>query len=414
MREAAAQKPKFVTLAKVADPRAPIVYGIVQPGPDVPDGVVFIQSRDVGGRLSLNALNRTSVEIAAQYRRSRISPGDILFSLRGKIGESSLVPPELEGANIARGVARIRVTKEQDPEYIRYVLQGPDLQKLIAKNANGSTFREISIDALRKLPIPVPPLPEQRKIAAILGTWDAAIEKAENVASRLDALESLYFRELILEPHSRLDNLPRGWTAARLDELGRIASGGTPTTNDPSFWNGDVPWCTPTEITALTGRFIGQTGKMLSRAGLQASSAEILPTGSLVVCTRATVGACAINTRPMATNQGFKSIIPNGSVEVEYLYFYIRAIKHDLMRLAAGSTFAEIPKSSFGKIRIAVPPRELRQRLIGLFTASEDRRIGVRSMMDHFAHQKRGLMQKLLTGKIRVPEAVADLSPAAD
>ncbi len=116
----------------------------------------------------------------------------------------------------------------------------------------------------------------------------------------------------------------------------------------------------------------------------------------------------------MATNQGFKSIIPNGSVEVEYLYFYIRAIKHDLMRLAAGSTFAEIPKSSFEKIRIAVPPRELRQRLIGLFTASEDRRNAVRSMMNHLTHQKHGLMQKLLTGKIRVPEAVADLSPAAD
>jgi len=109
MRDAAAHKPKFTKLAKVADPQSPIVYGIVQPGPDVPDGIAFVQSRDVGGKISLEALNRTSPEIAKQYRRSRIHPGDILFSLRGNIGQSSMVPPELEGANIARGVARIRV-----------------------------------------------------------------------------------------------------------------------------------------------------------------------------------------------------------------------------------------------------------------------------------------------------------------
>ena len=135
MRDAATHKPKFTKLAKVADPQSPIVYGIVQPGPDLPDGVAFVQSRDVGGKISLGALNRTSPEIANQYRRSRIHPGDILFSLRGNIGQSSLVPPELEGANIARGVARIRVAGENDPEYIRYVLQATALQKLIARNA---------------------------------------------------------------------------------------------------------------------------------------------------------------------------------------------------------------------------------------------------------------------------------------
>src|SRR5690606_37697576 len=110
-------------LAKVADARAPIVYGIVQPGSECPGGVPFVQSRDVGGAIDVNALQRTSPEIARQYRRSKIATGDILFSLRGNIGQSSITPTELEGANIARGVARIRVGAKSDPEFVRYVLQ---------------------------------------------------------------------------------------------------------------------------------------------------------------------------------------------------------------------------------------------------------------------------------------------------
>lgn len=195
MSDKTVQEGKFVALAKLTDPCAPIVYGIVQPGPDLPDGVVFVQSRDVGNKISTSSLNRTSVEIARQYKRSQISHGDILFSLRGNIGQSSMVPRELDGANIARGVARIRVNKTHDAEYIRYALQGPKLQKLISENANGSTFREISIDELRKLPLPIPPLLEQRKIAEILRTWDDAIEKLEALraakAQRFDGLRDM-------------------------------------------------------------------------------------------------------------------------------------------------------------------------------------------------------------------------------
>ena len=164
-------------LSAVADKSAPIVYGIVQPGENNPGGVPFVQSRDVGGQIDLNALQRTATAIAAQYRRSMIAEGDILFSLRGTIGQSSLTPRELTGANVARGIARIRVNARFDAAFIRYALQSSEIERLIARNANGSTFREISIEELRKLPIPNVPLQKQRKIAAILRTWDLGLEK---------------------------------------------------------------------------------------------------------------------------------------------------------------------------------------------------------------------------------------------
>lgn len=207
-------------LAKVADTAAPIVYGIVQPGPDISDGIPFVQSRDVGGIIDLSSMQRTSPEIAAKYRRSKIVPGDILFSLRGNIGQSSLAPNELDGANIARGIARIRVGAKSDTEFVRYVLQGSVLQKLISRNANGSTFRELSIEELRKLPIPDVSISEQRKIAAILRAWDEALEK-------LNALRSTKARRMdgvaqaLLGPSRTIgpDAPPSNWSLSDFGEL---------------------------------------------------------------------------------------------------------------------------------------------------------------------------------------------------
>jgi len=210
----------LVPLSAVVDKSAPIVYGIVQPGEDHPGGVPFVQSRDVGGQITVNALQRTTTKIAAQYRRSMISEGDILFSLRGNIGQSSLTPSELNGSNIARGIARIRVNDRYDGAFIRYALQGPVLERLIARNANGSTFREISIEELRKLPIPDVPLPEQRKIAAILRTWDLALEKLSALrkakANRFSALS-----QRLLAPARAIGRgIPRSnWVLTSFGEL---------------------------------------------------------------------------------------------------------------------------------------------------------------------------------------------------
>ena len=218
MRERPKRDTPRSALSAVADNRAPIVYGIVQPGPDFPGGVPFVQSRDVGGQIRLDILQKTSPKIAEQYRRSRIAPRDILFSLRANIGQSSLAPPELDGANIARGVARIRVGPSNDPEFIRYALQSPSLQRLIARNANGSTFREISIDELRKLSVPIVPLRKQRKIVEILRTWDEALEKLVALRSA-NLRRRTWFRTQLLAGRARLPGHTMQWNTVPLSAV---------------------------------------------------------------------------------------------------------------------------------------------------------------------------------------------------
>lgn len=136
--------------------------------------------------------------------------------------------------------------------------------------------------------------------------------------------------------------MPDGWQDLTLAEIATVAGGGTPSRREPAYWNGDIPWATPTDVTGLSGRAISETGAMITEVGLTSSSARLLPPDSLLMTTRATIGACAINRVPMATNQGFQNLVPKRSTGVDFLCYLIQHHKRRLKRLAAGSTFPGI------------------------------------------------------------------------
>lgn len=148
--------------------------------------------------------------------------------------------------------------------------------------------------------------------------------------------------------------VPEDWNIKHLDDFGYIVSGGTPSTSVPSYWNGMIPWCTPTDITGTEGIIISKTEKCITEDGLKNSSADVLPSGSLLLCTRATIGDSKINSIPMATNQGFKNVVPFKDTCIKYLYYLLQTKKREMLEKATASTFAEIskfffPKSSKGK-----------------------------------------------------------------
>ena len=105
--------------------------------------------------------------------------------------------------------------------------------------------------------------------------------------------------------------MKNNWEIKKLKELGAIFLGGTPNTSKKEYWNGDINWLTPSEVSKLKSKFIFSTEKTITELGLKNSSAKILPKNSLIVCTRATIGDLCINKIDMCTNQGFKSIIVN-------------------------------------------------------------------------------------------------------
>lgn len=152
-------------LQSVTDPRRPIQYGIVLPGPDFPDGVPIIKGGDIGsGRLARLELNRTDPAIERAYVRSRVQPGDLVIAIRGSVGEIDDVPTALSTANLTQDSARI-APHLCDPQWLRVVLTSPTVQAAMARMITGATVKGINIEDLRRVPIPVPGELGQRAIA---------------------------------------------------------------------------------------------------------------------------------------------------------------------------------------------------------------------------------------------------------
>lgn len=188
--------------------------------------------------------------------------------------------------------------------------------------------------------------------------------------------------------------IPEGWSVKKISDLGTTVSGGTPDTNNPEYWDGDVLWVTPSEVSALSNRFIWDTERKITEKGLKQSSAKLLPVNSLIICTRATIGDCCINKKPICTNQGFKNIIVTGN-NVDFLYYLISKNKHELIRKACGSTFLEISKKDIDNLKFPIPPLPEQEKIAEILGTWDEAIEKLSSLIEQKKLLKKGLMQKL-------------------
>ena len=191
--------------------------------------------------------------------------------------------------------------------------------------------------------------------------------------------------------------IPDGWRELLLSDLATIVGGGTPRRDQQTYWGGAVPWATPTDVTGLRGRVIYRTGSTITDVGLAKSSATLLPPNSLLMTTRATIGACAINRVSMATNQGFQNLVPKAGTCVEFLYYLVQHHRRRLERLAAGSTFLEVSKRTIRGFRVSVAPRPEQSKIAAILSSVDDAIDKTQAVIDQVQVVKRGLMQELLT-----------------
>jgi type I restriction enzyme S subunit len=193
-----------------------------------------------------------------------------------------------------------------------------------------------------------------------------------------------------------------GWDSFKINDVASIISGGTPDSKNPLFWNGSIDWITPTEIVK-TGKYISKsTNKKITTQGLQNSSATLVPENSLILCSRATIGECAINTFPLTTNQGFKNLLPKENILIDFLYYKIIANKKYLIKMASGSTFLEFSKEDIKKFKIVVPSISEQKRIVKVLETWDKAIELINKKIEIKKNIKKGLMQRLLSGKIRL------------
>lgn len=151
----------------------------------------------------------------------------------------------------------------------------------------------------------------------------------------------------------------------KIKEIGTVVSGGTPSTNNSSFWDGNVPWITPKDLSKNSNRYIFKGERNISLDGLNHSSAKLVPPKTILLTSRAPIGYLAIAGSKITTNQGFKSIICNEIVIIpEYLYYLLSTRIDDLISISSGSTFLELSKKAFENYEISIHPLSEQQHIV--------------------------------------------------
>jgi Restriction endonuclease S subunits len=159
--------------------------------------------------------------------------------------------------------------------------------------------------------------------------------------------------------------LPAGWVECRLNCIGKIVSGGTPRTDEPSYWsNGTIPWITPADLSGYAEKYISKGDRAISKKGLSESSATIMPAESVLFSSRAPIGYVVIAKNDVCTNQGFKSLIPYINGISEYVYYFLIAQTPEIISRASGTTFKEISRAEFGSTIINLPPLQEQLRIV--------------------------------------------------
>lgn len=201
---------------------------------------------------------------------------------------------------------------------------------------------------------------------------------------------------------TELGIIPEDWEVKPIGDLGRIVGGGTPSTSISQYWNGGIAWYTPAEIG--DSKYLSYSLKTISKLGLHASSACLLPPGTILLTTRASIGLSAILQKAGTTNQGFQSVIVYDSYDNEFVYYLLQQYIDVMYSLASGSTFLEISKKKLSLINVACPVNCSEQQAIAEALSDID---GLIAALDKKIAKKRlikqGAMSQLLTGKKRLP-----------
>lgn len=351
----------------------------------------------------LELFNATAEEI----KRYQVFNGDLFFT------RSSIVPSGIAFCNWYRcsekkavvfdsHVVRFKTnTDVVNPMYLYLACIRPDARKYFLANAKTATMTTIDQTVLGRCPIPYPALKEQAAIAEAVSDADSLISSLQKLIEKKKAIKQGAMQEL-LTGKKRLPGFSGEWSKQQLGDICNIVNGGTLSISIAEFWNGKILWCTPTDITSCSTKYIYTTESKITESGLKASSATLLPKGALLLCSRATIGEVRIAGNTICTNQGFKSLVVHQNISNEWLYYMVHVLKFNMLEKAIGSTFLEISKKDLAELDIIVP-EFTEQKAIAQVLSDMDSEIELlEKKLAKYQQIKQGMMQELLTGRIRL------------
>ncbi|MCA8336986.1 restriction endonuclease subunit S [Burkholderia multivorans] len=406
-------------------------------------GYIVIRNQNIkGGRLDLSSPSFTdALHFAHRIRRAKPREGDIVFTREAPMGEVCMIPRGLECCVGQRQVLLRPNSTMVDGRYLLYALQSPQVQHEIGWNeGTGSTVSNVRIPVLEALRIPTPPIGIQRGIGELLGSLDDRIDLLRQTNATLESIAKALFKSWFIdfdpvrakaegrEPEgmdaetaalfpeafeeSMLGLIPKEWRITSFADTVHVLGGGTPKTSIPDYWSGTIPWFSVVDSPTEGQVFAIATEKRVTPLGVENSSTRVLQPWTTIISARGTVGKLAMTGLAMAMNQSCYGLSPRlPGVEVS-VYLSAQRLVDDLKRLAHGGVFDTITRDTLASVHVCRPDDRVllafENRVRPLFSrilANVSQEAVLKELRDT-------LLPRLISGKLRLPEAEAQLSEA--
>jgi type I restriction enzyme S subunit len=340
-----------------------------------------------------------------------LNDGDILLAMTGatagKVGKVRTKRPILLNQRVAK-IAPV----EADHGFIWSVVSSQEYQEKFFYLADGSAQPNMSGGQIEGLEIPCPPLPVQRRIAGILSAYDDLMENSQRRIRLLEAMAHALYREWFVhfrfpghEKHPRvaspLGDIPQGWEVKPVADSFEISGGGTPSRKEAKYWDGGtIQWFSPSGLTGADTMFMDDSPERITELGLAESSARLFPAFSVMLTSRATIGAISINTHEACTNQGFITCLPNERVPLYFLFHWLTENVPTFERMASGATFKEISRGVFKTIEFIYPAPALVRRFESQVEPMGKQMLALQRQIQNLRRTRDLLLPRLLSGQI--------------
>jgi len=302
------------------------------------------------------------------------------------------------------------ISDEFDKDYIYWLMRTQYYQRKIANSSTGATVHHTSPSKIYEFKFEAPDINVQKKISSILTSYEKLIENNNKRIKILEQMaENLYkewfvrFRFPGYETAEFVDGVPKAWMFKRVEQIGKIVAGGTPSTKIDEYWNGDIPWLTPADLSSFSGIYISRGSIDISELGLRKSSAVMLPTNTVLLSSRAPIGYVALAKNPIATNQGFKSVICNEDiVNCYYLFYFFKMNKSLLESFGSGATFLELSAKGLSRMKILIPSFDIQNKFGKFISKIADEVDMLQQQNQNLIKQRDYLLPRLMSGKLQV------------
>jgi type I restriction enzyme S subunit len=411
-------------LGHLLEPGRTISYGIVQPGPAVPNGVPIVRVTDIrDGRIATDSPLTVSPEIEANYKRTRLRGGELLLTLVGTVGESAVVPAALARWNTARAVGVIPVHPDIGSHWVGLAIRAPAVRHLIASRLNTTVQATLNLGDVNKLPIVLPSKPERDAISAVISALDDKIDLNGRMRETLETMARLLFKSWFVDfdpVHARVEGLdtglpapvanlfpaalveadgremPEGWTMVPLDTTAQFLNG-LALQKYPPTGDGDLP------VVKIVQLRSGST-KGADAANATIPADYVIEDGDVLFSWSGSLECIIWTGGRGALNQHLFKVT---SREFPRWFYYLAIHQHldEFRRIAAAkaTTMGHIQRHHLSEAIVAKPPSAVLKAADAVIAPIVERMIACQVESRQLARIRDELLPKLISGEVRVP-----------